>query len=484
MQTLKSFLDQSLLIWKDSTAAARFGLALLMILCVGSIIGVGVWSSQPYYVLLASDLEPDKVGKLVDALAAADIAYDIKGTGMVYVDKREWPRAQIAAGKLGVGNSDSALEDVSPWMDPLNQQHIFRRNQEKQLEDSIARFEQIESADVHLSIPERQAFIRQRNAPSASVVLKIMSGHRLNEEVAVSISSMVANAIDGLSNEMVSITDTMGTKYDTDHSMGRLSKQEEYRVMRERELALRAERILSKFLGFGNATVAVSAEYTFHDGETKTTEYDPDKKVVFDETINSTSTTGGSGEGSDSRGGGVLTKSEDLNSKYEISKTERIEKNSSPSKDRMSVSVLVNTTAIEGEDPVEMKTKVEAIVAQAVGLNNVKDEITVEFFKFVDPLPAEVPAGFTFPWEQVNQVLKNLSLGIAAMVALFVAFKVLRKIQPDPPAASEVVDRTSQVSQLSELVQQNPEVFSRIISSWSNLDLSEDSSESKRSKAA
>ena len=85
MQTLKSFLDQSLLIWKDSTAAARFGIGLLTLICVGAVIGVGIWSSQPYYIVLASDLEPSQASKVIDALEAGNISYQIKGSGCSHV---------------------------------------------------------------------------------------------------------------------------------------------------------------------------------------------------------------------------------------------------------------------------------------------------------------------------------------------------------------------------------------------------------------
>ncbi len=54
MQTLKSYLDQSLLVWKDSTAAARFGIILLLLICFGAIVGVGIWSAQPQYVAVAT----------------------------------------------------------------------------------------------------------------------------------------------------------------------------------------------------------------------------------------------------------------------------------------------------------------------------------------------------------------------------------------------------------------------------------------------
>lgn len=500
MQTLKSFLDQTLLIWKDSTAAARFGIALLMLICVGAVVGVGIWSAQPNYVVLASDLQPEKAGKIINALDAADIAYQVKGSGsIILVDSRKWSRAKIAAGKLGISHAGTDMEDVTPWMDPLNQQNIFRRNLERQLEDSIRRFKSIESAEVHLSVPEKQAFIRQRNAPSAAVMLELANGSQFGEAQASAIASLVANSVAGLTTDHVSITDSAGNEYATDASMGRLSKQEEYRMTRERELSQKAERILTRFLGLGNASVAVTTDFTFPEGTTTITEFDPEKKVVVDETIKSSTTTGedavaagtagtasniGSANTTSSAGKkSVLSKTEDLNSKYEVSKTLRTESVNTPVLNFMTVSALVNSTSVMDESqtiPPQIKTQVEALIAQAVGLREGKDQITVEFFEFVDPLPLTEPVGAPMPWDKINNILKNISLGVAAVVALLIAMKVLKKIQPDPAPATEIADRASQVDQLSELVKQNPEVFSRIIASWSNADGDADEEQEKR----
>jgi hypothetical protein len=60
----------------------------------------------------------------------------------------------------------------------------------------------------------------------------------------------------------------------------------------------------------------------------------------------------------------------------------------------------------------------------------------------------------------------------------------LKKIQPDPATSSELADRTAQVNQLSDLVKQNPEIFSKIIESWSSLESTGRDSESQNKKAA
>lgn len=503
MQTLKSLLDQSLLIWNDATGAGRIGIALLLLICVGSVVGIGVWSAQPNYVVLASGITPSQASKMIDSLDSAGIAYQIKGSGsIILVDKQKWSRAKLAAGQLGIDNSESEMEETSPWMDPTSQQNTFRRNLERRLERSIAKFKNVTTAKVHLSIPERQAFIRQSNAPSAAVVLEISSKTKFSDSHAHSIASMVANSVPGLMEENVSISDTLGNNYTVDETSGQLSKQEEFRVMRDRELAQKAQAILSPFLGVGNTSVAVTTDFTFPMGTKTTKEFDPDRKVLVNEQVKSTTSragdsvaSGAAGTASNVGGGGsgnrigqspVVSKTEDLSNRYEISSTSRTESMQTPILNMMTVSVLVNQATVQDESgavPPDVRKKVVSLVSQAVGLRSGTDQISVEFFTFVESEDGVAPLVSGMPWEQINNVLRNISLGVAALVALFIGMRVIKKFQPEPVvASSETSEGPTSLGELSEMVQQNPEVFAKIIANWASTDMSDQSDVS--SKAA
>jgi flagellar M-ring protein FliF len=491
MQTLKSLTDQSLLIWNDATGAGRIGIALLLLICIGGVVGIGVWSAQPNYVALTGDISPNQAAKLIGALESEGISYQVTGS-IIMVDKQKWSRAKIAAGQLGLDNPESQMEETSPWMDPVSQQNTFRRNLERRLENSIARFKNVSSAEVHLSMPEKQAFIRQSTAPSAAVILEISGKSKFSEANALSIASMVASSVPGLTDDNVAISDTSGNEYATDSTLGQLNKQEEFRVMRDRELAHKAQAILTPFLGIGNASVAVTTDFTFPMGTKTTRDIDPESKVLIDETINNSTTTTGDDSAVGVAGaasnlestkqnlpkrGQVLSKTEDLSNKYDVSSSSSTETIQTPILNMMTVSVLVNQSTVQDENnaiPPKVKQKVESLVSQAVGLRSGKDLITVEFFEFIEPEVLEPPAASALPWDQINEVLKNISLGVAALVALFIGLKIIKKFNPD--AASSVADageRTTKLSELSEMVKENPEVFAKIIASWSNVDADE-----------
>lgn len=491
METLKSFFDQSLLIWKDSTAAARFGISLLLMFCAVSIVGVGIWSSQPEYVLLAGDLNPAKVSQLIDALDAADIPYQQKGASAIWVDKRKRARAQSQASKLKIAYTSTERIQLSPWEPISAQKDAQRLNMQMELKRMIEQLDPVDEATVILGSPERQSFIRDYSQATASVTLSLAPNAVFGPNQASSIASMVANGVPDLTPENVSITDTEGKQYMTDPTEGRMTQREEFRMRREQDLAEKAERVLFNTIGFGNYTVTVMAEFTFPEEKTKSIELDSENKVAIKEIVNSNSKTeenknplvpvgiagnNGSTPGQDRKE--VKTKTEDLESEYRVPETEKVAIVDTPVMERMSVAVVINSKVFEDEDGTlspERKTALEADFAatlhEAVGHREGKDSFRLSIMPFVEHETIEAPSPFmTLPWDKINQVLKNLSLGLAALVALFVAFKALRKIQPDPALAQEKNDRETQVIQLSDLVKQNPEVFSKIIESWSSLD--------------
>ncbi|MDB4778158.1 hypothetical protein OAG68_01750 [bacterium] len=92
-----------------------------------------------------------------------------------------------------------------------SRQEIFRRQRQKQLEKTIARFKTVESATVTINLP-----IEQFDSPAASVQIKVASKAKFGEADASAIASMVASSVSGLTVEQVSITVTRDNEYTKD----------------------------------------------------------------------------------------------------------------------------------------------------------------------------------------------------------------------------------------------------------------------------
>lgn len=503
MQTLKSFLNQSLLIWRDSTGAGRVGIALLLTICVGGIISVGIWSAQPNYVVLARDIDdPTQAAKIMAALDAENITYQIKGSGsMIMVGSSKLSRARIAAGKAGLNSSGSEMEEISPWMDPVSQQYYLNTNLERRLKVDIEKIRSVKSANVHLSIPEKQAFIRQSTDPTASVLIEISHLEKFNEADAAAIADFVASAVPGLLPSSVSVSDTQGNQYSTDTEGMNFSKKEEFIAERESALKRKAENQLRNLFGWGNFNVEVTADYKFENAVQESRELGPEKFLIQENIKQQMDIAAGPASGT----AGVATniglplvgttppapanksqlKMEEQESKWDFSELKRTETIDGALLNALSIAVTINKQDRDATQIAELKTTLESSIGTACGVRIGKDQITVDFIDFVTEEPLDPVATSTIPWDQINEILKNISLGVAALVALFIAFRTFKKFQPDPIVTSEAAAApTSQLTQLSELVKQNPEVFAKIIDSWASLETETETKEESTTVAA
>ena len=75
-----------------------------------------------------------------------------------------------------------------------------------------------------------------------------------------------------------------------------------------------------------------------------------------------------------------------------------------------------------------------------------------------------------FSWDRVNQILRNVSLAIAAMIALIIGFFTWKKILPSTSPSETVIrldtNRMENVNQFGDLIRQHPDVFSELIKNW------------------
>ena len=81
---------------------------------------------------------------------------------------------------------------------------------EGELSRTISAFQQIDSARVHLVVPKRELFSRDRQKPSASIALKLRGNLELEKSQIASIVNFVASAVPGLKPSKVSLVDNFG----------------------------------------------------------------------------------------------------------------------------------------------------------------------------------------------------------------------------------------------------------------------------------
>ncbi len=511
MNNLKSYIDALLKIWHDNSPAARIGILLLAALCAVAIGGVGYWSVQPSFVVLVSDTDSGKVDKVIDALDKAGIDYQLSGAGgNLLVDKRDFAKARLLARSNGViESSGSATGSLGgAFGSPTERRNMARLQKQQNLASTIKKLTIVQQADVHLNIPDKGPFERKQSAPTASVLLTLTPGTHLTDQQALSIASFVAYAVEDLKPKAVQITDKDGRSYTVpDDQVAQINSQVEYVAEAERKLEQKAQTQLMHFLGFGNASVQVSLDYTFKSGSVTRTDYDPDGKVASEEDLVSETSTNvdpspvgpatvaANTAGARRSKSSLQSKTENIKTTYLVPKTEETQANSTPTRNFMTVSVLVNASAEglsdkDGNPLPGLNEKVTAIVKNAVGFKDNIDAISVELLPFPAADVGNDVIAPPFDWSRLTTIIESASLAIAALVAFVMGWMMLRRFKPAPQddvaqdAPQMNHQRRENVEQLSTLIKENPEVFAQIVRSWSGAEQAEQSDSSSQRKAA
>ncbi|MBV8168977.1 MAG: flagellar M-ring protein FliF, partial [Alphaproteobacteria bacterium] len=244
----------------------------------------------PEMALLYADLNPADASKITARLDQLNVPYRLRGDGteiLVPVDAVPKTRITLAGEGLPAGGSlGYEIFDKSQGL--ATSSFVQNINQVRALEGELARtltgIENVRGARVHLVLPQRELFSRERQAPSASIMLRMAGAKRLEKPQVVAIQHIVAAAVPGLKPERISIVDEHGTllaRGSDPNSPGvMLQTAEEMRIAYESRVARAVEALLERSLGYGKVRAEVNADIDY----SRTTEnqeiFNPDQQVL------------------------------------------------------------------------------------------------------------------------------------------------------------------------------------------------------------
>ncbi len=372
---------------------------------IGILIYLATRLSVPAMSLLYADLDQGDANKIVAKLEGMTVDYDLRAGGSaIFVPSDSAVRLRMALAEEGLPSGGSIGYEVFDRSDTLgttrSMQNInLLRALEGELARTIRSLSRISAARVHLVLPKRDLFSRERREPSASIVLSVVGSARLNRAQVTAIQHLVAAAVPGLNSSRVSIIDTHGTllargEDGTDDSSVVGIAAQDYRSSIETRIKHMIEGLLERSMGFGKVRAEVTAEIDFTRVTTSAETFDPDSQVarstqlVEEETSSSepggTETVsisqnlpGATTEETIGTAGGSTTARTEETTNYEISKIVRNLVLESGTIKRLSVAVLVDgtyTTETNGERTYQPRSAEEieqlvTLVRSAIGFD-------------------------------------------------------------------------------------------------------------------
>jgi flagellar M-ring protein FliF len=428
--------------------------------------------------LLYADLDLRDSGQIVERLDRAHIPYQIRDGGaqiFVPADLVASSRVLLAKDSLPLGGS-VGYEIFDRGDGFASNQFQQRLSQLRALEGELGRtirsINGVRAARVHLVLPTREPFARERQEAQASVMLTTSGAGRLDQESIQAISNLVAAAVPGLRPQNVAITDSRGNILAAVHDQSENAALQNTEAMRrnlETRLARAVEQMLERSLGPGHARAEVSADMDFERVNESQEKYDPDGQVARstqEVTSNSKSTEAPqnvsvqnnlpNADAGNSAAGSQESRQEETTN-YEIGKTMRTIIREQAQIRRLSIAVMVDDAEERGPDgtPVfkprsaEELQRIDRLVKGAVGFDRRRgDQVEVINLRFAQPdaVPDAPPSTFLgLPIERPDMLSLGRTL-IVGLVALAVLLTVLRPmaarlsaITPLPPGADGVL---------------------------------------------
>src|SRR5215203_1700440 len=242
--------------------------------------------TTPQMTTLFTDLTTEDSSSIIKDLERQAIPFELRNEGaviMVPKDKVTRLRMKLAEANLpkggGVGyeifDKSDALGTTS-FVQNIN--HL--RALEGELSRTIRAIDRIAAARVHLVLPERPLFSRERQEPSASIVLKLRGS--LEAQQVRAIRHLVASAVNGLKPTRVSVVDESGRLLAdgarSDSPLGVTA--DERQVAYERRLREQIEQIVTSTVGPGRARVQLTADFDFNRVTQTSEKFDPEGRVM------------------------------------------------------------------------------------------------------------------------------------------------------------------------------------------------------------
>ncbi|MBF0471544.1 MAG: flagellar M-ring protein FliF [Gammaproteobacteria bacterium] len=253
---------------------------------IALIVVVVMWSNKPDYIQLLGSVDSQDISDAVLVMQRYNIDHMIEPTSgalMVSSNQVHQARMKLASEGLPRNNSGYGMELLEKKPEfGTSQFHELKRYQlalEGELARSITTLKSVKSARVHLALPKQSVFVRKEKRASASVLLDLFGGRKMDEAQVSAIAHMVSSSIPNLEAENVTIVDQHGNLLSKRESASGLDVSQEQLKYAQTVEDLYIDSIvdiLSPIVGMDKIRAQVSANLDFSATEKTMESYNPD----------------------------------------------------------------------------------------------------------------------------------------------------------------------------------------------------------------
>ena len=436
------------------------GLGILML----GFVLYASYGTRGSMATLYADLDPRDAGAIGQRLDQLQIPYTVQPDGRrISVAEGEVGRARMALAAAGLPSGGTVGYELFNQPEGFGtstfQQNINQlRALEGELSRTIQTLQPIRSARVHLVLPRRELFSRDRMTATASVFLRLRTGQQLSREQVGAIQHLVAAAVPQLDPGRISIVDERGNLLargtGSESADAVLTAAQERRVAIEQRLSQQIEDFLSRSVGYGRVRAQVSADLDLDRISTRSETFDPDATAP-----RSTQTVTEQSEATERDGldavtvqnqlpqnqtetAGVGTRNRNSRNEettnFEISRTTRDQVREPGGVRRLSVAVLVDGTYAPGPDGRPQYTprtadelnQLTALARTAIGFDPIRgDSIELVNMQFAVPDDQLGPVNDGLIWGIPRADLFSvIEMTILAVVLVLVILLVVRPL--------------------------------------------------------
>ncbi len=445
----------------------RIGLPRLAAMATVAVLMLGFFgflmmrAQTPNLAPLYTGLSLEDSSAIVAELQTQNVPFELRGEG----DTILVPRDQITTLRMNLAGSglpqrgqvgyeifdEQSTLGATSFVQNINNVRAL----EGELARTISSLTRIKSARVHLVLPERELFRRERKDPSASIVLSVR-GELSSSEIRA-VQHLVASAIEGLTPTRVSIVDDQGNLLasGTEDGDSALAGEADERTLGyENRLRTRVEDMLANIVGAGRARVEVAAEIDYNRSTTTEEKFDPEGQVVRSTQIRESEnlTAGADGQvtvanelpGASQNAGATGPTDQGSTSEevtnYEISKTTQTAVTEAGAVKRLSVAVVVDgvyTTDPQGNSTYTPRSADEVaqiltLVRSAVGYSEARgDTVQVVNLQFAERPELAAPgtdgAGGLLDFTR-DDLMNGAEMAVTLLIALALVFFVMRPL--------------------------------------------------------